>query len=79
MCAQSRWLMQLLRIYSASYYSFLGPSTVLACIVLEVDVYFLCNADEDLMFFISPREAVNCKGLDASQHRCKRLSMSVQG
>lgn len=72
--------MQPLGIYSASYYSFLGPSSVLVCIVLEVDVYFLCSADEDLMgFFISPREAVNCKGLDASQHRCKRLCMSVQG
>jgi len=40
---------------------------------------FLCSADEDLMFFISPRQSVNCKGLDASQHRCKRLCMSAQG
>lgn len=38
----------------------------------------LCSADEDLTFFISLREAVNCKGLDAAQHRCKSLCKSAQ-
>lgn len=48
MCAQSHWLMQLLRVYSASYYSSV-------CIVLEVDVYFLCNTDEDPVFYFSKK------------------------
>lgn len=70
MCPQSHWLMQLLRVYSASYYSSV-------CVVLEVDVHYAMQMK--ILFFISPRKAFNCKGLDASQQRYKRLCKSVQG
>lgn len=48
MCAQSHWLMQLLRVCAASCYSSV-------CIVLEVDVYSLCNTDEGPGFYFSKR------------------------